>query len=166
MIHPNNNVKFSRYVRVGFVLQPVSISYKEASLSSQYRSVSKPNEVAELLDSFLSKRDREHFGVLCVDTKNQPTNISIVSIGNLNSAIVHPREVFKTAILSNAASIILFHNHPSGNPEPSTQDVELTNRLMNSGELLGIQVLDHIIVGDECFVSLNERNLMGLALSA
>ena len=91
--------------------------------------------------------DREQFIIACLNTKNEPTGISVVAVGSLNKAIVHPREVFKTAILSNAASIIAFHNHPSGDP-PSQQDIQLTNRLYEAGELLGIKLLDHPIIGD------------------
>ena len=92
--------------------------------------------------------DREQFIIACLNTKNEPTGISVVAVGSLNKAIVHPREVFKTAILSNAASIIAFHNHPSGETTPSQQDIQLTNRLYEAGELLGIKLLDHLIIGD------------------
>ncbi len=92
--------------------------------------------------------DREQFIIACLNTKNEPTDISVVAVGSLNKATVHPREVFKTAILSNAASIIAFHNHPSGETPPSQQDIQLTNRLYEAGELLGIKLLDHLIIGD------------------
>lgn len=104
--------------------------------------------------------DREQFIIACLNTKNEPTNILVVSVGTLNKAIVHPREVFKTAILSNAASIVAFHNHPSGNSEPSQQDIELTNRLYEAGELLGIKLLDHLIIGDRTFTSLKEKGYL------
>ena len=86
--------------------------------------------------------------IACLDTKNEPTNISVVSVGTLNKAIVHRREVFKTAILSNAASIVAYHNHPSNDTGPSQQDIQLTHRLVEAGELLGIKLLDHLIIGD------------------
>ena len=104
--------------------------------------------------------DREQFIIACLNTKNEPTNILVVSVGTLNKAIVHPREVFKTAILSNAASIVALHNHPSGNSEPSQQDIELTNRLYEAGELLGIKLLDHLIIGDRTFTSLKEKGYL------
>ena len=84
----------------------------------------------------------------------------MVSVGTLNKAIVHPREVFKTAILSNAASIMAFHNHPSGETTPSQQDIQLTNRLYEAGELLGIKLLDHLIIGDGTFTSLKEKGYL------
>ena len=92
--------------------------------------------------------DREHFVVLLLDIKNKVIGINTVSIGNLDSSIAHPREVFKPAILSNAGSILLAHNHPSGDPTPSREDIEITHRLVNAGNILGINVLDHIIIGD------------------
>ena len=108
----------------------------------------------------LEDLDREQFIIACLNTKNEPTNISIVSVGTLNKAIVHPREVFKTAILSNAANVIAFHNHPSGDTEPSQQDIQLTNRLYEAGELLGIKLLDHLIIGDGTFTSLKEKGYL------
>ena len=105
--------------------------------------------------------DREVFGILVVDTRNRVTAMHIVSIGSLNRSLVHPREVFKAAILSSAAAVIAFHNHPSGDPSPSREDIALTKRLVDAGELLGIQVLDHLVLGDEgAFVSFKERNLL------
>ena len=108
----------------------------------------------------LQDSDREQFIITCLNTKNEPTNISVVSVGTLNKAIVHPKEVFKTAILSNAASSMAFHNHPSGNAEPSQQDIQLTNRLYEAGELLGIKLLDHLIIGDGTFTSLKEKGAL------
>jgi DNA repair protein RadC len=97
---------------------------------------------------------------LLLDIKNKVIGINTVSIGNLNSSIVHPREVFKPAILSNAASILLAHNHPSGDPEPSREDVAITTRLVEAGKILGIDVIDHLILGDGCYHSLKEAGHM------
>ena len=97
------------------------------------------------------------FVVACVNTKNEIANLTVAHIGSLNSSIVHPREVFKTAILSNAASIICAHNHPSGNPEPSKEDVDVTKRLIEAGKILGIDLLDHLVIGDGRYVSLKEK---------
>ncbi len=91
--------------------------------------------------------------VLLLDRKNRVIGINTVSVGSLSSAVVHPREVFKPAILSNAAALIFGHNHPSGDPAPSPEDRVLTKRLVEGGKLLGIQVLDHIIVGDGRYYS-------------
>lgn len=105
--------------------------------------------------------DREMFGVLALNTRNRVIGFNIVSIGDLNSSIVHPREVFKFAITANAYSLIFVHNHPSGDAEPSSEDVNLTKRLINCGELFGIEVLDHIILGeDDKFVSMKSRGLI------
>ena len=84
----------------------------------------------------------------------------MVSVGSLNKAIVYPREVFKKAILSNAANVLAFHNHPSGDTEPSQQDIQLTYRLVEAGELLGIKLLDHLIIGDGTFTSLKEKGYL------
>lgn len=113
------------------------------------------------MKNFLVDSDREKFVVACLDTKNQPVNISIVSIGSVNSTVVHPREVFKVAMLSNASKIICFHNHPSGNLKHSKEDETITDRLKECGEILGIELVDHIIVGDnDEYFSFKENCLM------
>ena len=109
----------------------------------------------------IHQQDIESFYIFTLDTKNKVTGIFEVSRGSLNSSIVHPREVFKRAIMQNANSIICLHNHPSGDPAPSQEDVNITNRLVEAGEIIGIKVLDHIIVGDEeNYISFKERHLM------
>ena len=133
---------------------------KESSFLYQTRTISSPNDAYEMIKEQLEGLDREQFIIACLNTKNEPTNISVVSVGTLNKAIVHPREVFKTAILSNAASIMAFHNHPSGETTPSQQDIQLTNRLYEAGELLGIKLLDHLIIGDGTFTSLKEKGYL------
>ena len=133
---------------------------KESSFLYQTRTISSPNDAYEMIREQLKDLDREQFIIACLNTKNEPTNISVVAVGTLNKAIVHPREVFKTAILSNAASIIAFHNHPSGETTPSQQDIQLTNRLYEAGELLGIKLLDHLIIGDGTFTSLKEKGYL------
>ena len=133
---------------------------KESSFLYQTRQILSPNDAYEMIKEQLEGLDREQFIIACLNTKNEPTNISVVAVGSLNKAIVHPREVFKTAILSNAASIMAFHNHPSGDTEPSQQDIQLTNRLYEAGELLGIKLLDHLIIGDGTFTSLKEKGYL------
>ena len=133
---------------------------KESSFLYQTRTISSPKDAYEMIKEQLEGLDREQFIIACLNTKNEPTNISVVSVGTLNKAIVHPREVFKTAILSNAASIMAFHNHPSGETTPSQQDIQLTNRLYGAGELLGIKLLDHLIIGDGTFTSLKEKGYL------
>lgn len=130
---------------------------KETSLLYKNRSIRSPEDGYDLFKQFLGELDREYFVIMCLDVKNQPTAINICHIGSLNSSIVHPREVMKTAILSNAASVIVCHNHPSGNPEPSQEDIHVTKRLKDVGDLLGISLLDHIILGDDCFTSLKNK---------
>lgn len=133
---------------------------KESSFLYQTRQILSPNDAYEMIKEQLEGLDREQFIIACLNTKNEPTNISVVSVGTLNKAIVHPREVFKTAILSNAASIMAFHNHPSGETTPSQQDIQLTNRLYEAGELLSIKLLDHLIIGDRTFTSLKEKGYL------
>lgn len=130
---------------------------KESSMLYRNRRIRSPQDSAELFREYLGEVDREHFIVACLDTKNQPTNISTVHIGSINASIVHPREVMKTAILSNAASIICCHPHPSGDPTPSPEDIEVTERLAEVGGVVGIELIDHIILGDDRYVSLKEK---------
>ena len=133
---------------------------KESSFLYQTCQILSPSDAYEMIKEQLEGLDREQFIIACLNTKNEPTNITVVSVGSLNKAIVHPREVFKTAILSNAASIMAFHNHPSGETTPSQQDIQLTKRLYEAGELLGIKLLDHLIIGDGTFTSLKEKGYL------
>ncbi|MEB2584702.1 JAB domain-containing protein [Bacillus cereus] len=133
---------------------------KESSLLYKERRVKSPEDASLLFKQFLDGADREYFIVLCLDIKNQPTAINVCHIGSLNSSIVHPREVLKPAIISNAASIIVAHNHPSNDPTPSREDLEVTKRLIEAGKVVGIDVLDHLIVCEESFISLKEKGYM------
>lgn len=119
-----------------------------------------PEEVAALVMEEMRYLDREHFNVLILNTKNQVLAIENISIGTLNSSSVHPRELFKAAVKKSAASLILVHNHPSGDPTPSQQDLDLTKRLMEAGEVIGINILDHIIIGDNKYTSLRAEGLV------
>ncbi|MFJ8263023.1 JAB domain-containing protein [Rummeliibacillus sp. NPDC094406] len=130
---------------------------KEKSLLYSNRKVRSPQDGAELFREFLGEVDREHFLVMCLNTKNEPTHLNVCHIGSLNASIVHPREVLKPAILSNAASIMVCHNHPSGECTPSPEDIEVTERLKEASQIIGVQLLDHIILGDDCFLSLKEK---------
>lgn len=105
-------------------------------------------EVFETLKPMTDKLDREHFFVIMLNTKNKMIGVSTVSVGSLASTPVHPREIFKVAILANAAQIVLAHNHPSGETEPSRQDIKITEQMIYAGKALGIPVIDHIIFGD------------------
>lgn len=102
---------------------------------------------------------QEHFIVLFVDAKNRPFRKEVVSMGTLNQTLVHPREVFRAAVRAGANALLLAHNHPSGDPEPSPEDISVTRRLAEAGEILGIPILDHLVVGDGRFVSFRERGL-------
>jgi DNA repair protein RadC len=108
----------------------------------------------------LLKSDREKFICIHLNVRNQIISFEIVSTGSLTSSIVHPREVFKAAILANAAGLVFMHNHPSGDPNPSLDDIEITKRLVKAGNLLGIEILDHVIVGRDGFYSFRQHNLI------
>lgn len=122
--------------------------------------VDSPLVVAELVMEEMRYLRKEHFKIAILDTKNQIISIENISIGNLNSSIVHPREVFNIAIKRSANSIILIHNHPSGDPTPSKEDIDITYRLMEAGNIIGITVLDHIIIGDNKYISFREKNII------
>ncbi|NMM65137.1 DNA repair protein RadC [Clostridium sp. P21] len=134
---------------------------REGSILYDVRKIGSPSDAVDLGRRFLEEADREQLIVCCLDTKNQPLSVNVASIGSLNSSIVHPREVFKIAILSNAASIIIFHNHPSGDVSPSSEDVNITERLKEAGKIIGIEIIDHIIIGAEGrFCSLKEKGIL------
>lgn len=118
-----------------------------------------PRQVYETF-SFLMQETKEMFITLHLDGKNRIICMDLVSIGSLNQSIVHPREVFKTAFLSNAAALILIHQHPTGDPTPSSEDIAITCRLKEAGEICGLKVLDHIIIGDGEYLSFVERGLL------
>jgi DNA repair protein RadC len=120
-------------------------------------SVTSPEDVINLLMEEMRYLSKEHFKVVMLNVKNKIIAIETISIGSLNTSIVHPREVFKAAIERSASSIILVHNHPSGDPTPSREDVEVTKRLVEAGNILGIKVLDHVIIGDGRGISLKEK---------
>lgn len=149
-----NKIKAKRVdiVRVNLV--------KESSLLYRNRRIANPDDAYELIKQFLGEVDREYFVVVCLDTKNQPTLINICHIGSVNQAIVHPREVFKPAILSNAYGILVGHNHPSGQPDPSKEDIKVTKRLAEAGKVLGIELLDSIILGDGSYISLKDEGYL------
>lgn len=121
--------------------------------------INSPDDVNKIIQSYLNGADREHFIIMLLNRKNGIIGINTVSVGDLSSSIVHPREVFKPAIVAGAASIILAHNHPSGDPTPSNNDLRVTRRIKEAGDILGIDVLDHIIIGDGRYASLKARDL-------
>lgn len=120
------------------------------------KAIACPEDGFELVAPLLRNKDREHLIAVALNTKGTPNGLYTVSIGGLSQSIIHPREVFKTAIMMCAASLILAHNHPSGDPTPSGKDIEITQKLVEAGELLGIPIFDHLIIGDNRHVSLRE----------
>jgi len=130
---------------------------KETSLLYKDRAIRSPEDGYNLFKQFLGELDREYLVVVCLDVKNQPTAINVCHIGSLNASIVHPREIMKIAILSNSASILICHNHPSGNPLESPEDIEVTKRLAEAGKIMGIELLDHLVIGDGSYVSLKDK---------
>ncbi|WP_340010970.1 DNA repair protein RadC [Paenibacillus sp. FSL H7-0690] len=126
--------------------------------SQEQVKIRSPKDAFELLEPDFRYSTKEYFTCLFLNTKNRVISKEIISIGSLNAAIVHPREVFRTAIKRCSASLICAHNHPSGDPEPSIEDVNLTKRLIAAGEIIGIEVLDHIIIGGNRFYSLKEHD--------
>jgi len=119
----------------------------------------KPKEIWEELKD-LRDHKKEHFVIFYLDSRNQEIKREIISVGSLNANLVHPREVFEPAVRHLAAQIVLAHNHPSGDPEPSEDDLEITKRLTESGKILGIEVIDHIIITKTGFISFKEKNLI------
>ena len=122
--------------------------------------IRRPEDTLPVLEAELSELGYEKFIALALNTKNHVTAVLPVSSGSLNASIVHPRELFQRAILANCASLILAHNHPSGDPVPSPEDIALTRKLIEAGVLLDIPVLDHIVLGYGRFVSFKERGLL------
>lgn len=131
---------------------------KDAELDYGVERLTSPEDVARVLRQYIGDADREVLVVICLDVKNHFNSINTVSVGTLTSSLSHPREIFKTAILSNAAAIILGHNHPSGVPEPSLDDIKITKKVEEAGNILGIELLDHVIIGDSKYHSLKEFN--------
>ncbi len=119
--------------------------------------INNPEAVVKVVRSGIRDKAKEHFKLILLNPRNKIIGISTVSVGTLNASLVHPREVFKDAIVHSAASVVLAHNHPSGDPEPSEDDLKITKKLVDCGKILGIEVLDHIVIGKNHFLSFKER---------
>jgi DNA repair protein RadC len=119
-----------------------------------------PQSVVKAIRASIKDKAKEHFKLILLNARNKIIGISTISIGSLNASIVHPREVFKDAIVHNAYSVVLAHNHPSGDPEPSEDDLTMTKRLIGAGKILGIEVLDHIIITKNGYFSFKDRGLI------
>jgi DNA repair protein RadC len=143
----------------GLILfQAVSQRYTKDNIPKKL-SLSSAEAVANYLQKSIGLKTEEHFVILYLDSRNKLI-IDDVSIGTLNASLVHPREVFKKAILASAAKCIIAHNHPSGDPEPSPQDIALTRQLVDASKIIGIDLIDHVIVTNNNFISLKERKLL------
>jgi DNA repair protein RadC len=127
--------------------------------SGEVSKIKSPKDAVDLIMEEMRYLKEEHLKVIMMNTKNIVISIKDVSIGSLNSSIVHPREVFLEAIKKSSASILICHNHPSGDPTPSTEDIQITKRLIECGKLLGIDILDHLIIGDGRYISLKEKGI-------
>ncbi|WP_048130319.1 MULTISPECIES: DNA repair protein RadC [unclassified Methanosarcina] len=132
----------------------------ETFVEEPKRKICSPKDVYTLMYPKMREQKKEKFITLYLDTKNQILKEEVVSIGSLNASIVHPREVFKLALLESSASVIMVHNHPSGDPSPSREDIMVTEKLVEGGKLLGIDILDHIIIGDGRYVSLKDEGFV------
>lgn len=136
---------------------------KEGHLS--HSTIRSPEDASDIAYQFIGDDANEILLVMCLNTKNKVVAVHRCFIGSLNSSIVHPRETFRTAILNNSASLIVAHNHPSGDPAPSKEDIHVTKRLVEAGKILGIELLDHVIIGEKNngnvnFVSLKEKGYL------
>lgn len=143
------------------VLAAVEIGRRISNLAYDDRYVIRsPEDCANYVMNDMRFLSQEHFVCLYLNTKNQVLHKKTVFIGSLNASIVHPREVYKEALRRSAASVICLHNHPSGDPSPSREDIEVTKRLVESGKIIGIELLDHLIIGENKFVSLKEKGYL------
>ncbi len=127
---------------------------------SSNKKITSPQDIAEIFIPILRDEVKEKFIVVCLNSANKVIKNETISIGNLNSSVVHPREIFKVAIDSLSASIILIHNHPSGNPEPSNEDISITKKIVEAGKIMDIPVFDHIIIAGDSFTSFVEKRLL------
>jgi DNA repair protein RadC len=148
-----------RFKQIKAVYETLTVSESITNYLKTGTRYTAPQQVYDTF-SFLMQETKEMFLTLHLDGKNRVVCMDVVSIGSLNQSIVHPRSVFMTACLSNAAAILLIHQHPSGDPTPTSEHISITRRLKEAGELMGIKVLDHIIVGDGEYLSFVERGLM------
>lgn len=157
--HVTSKPRTIKFKQIKAIYETVTVREEITDYLKPGNRFSSPQQVYETF-SFLMKETKEMFLTLHLDGKNRIMAMDMVSIGSLNQSIVHPREVFKTACLSNAAALILIHQHPSGDPAPSSEDVSITRRLKEAGEIMGIRVLDHVIVGDGTYFSFTEGGML------
>lgn len=154
-----NKPRTIKFKQIKAVYETISVKDSVTNYLKTGTRFTEPRQVFDTF-SFLMQETKENFITLHLDGKNRIIAMDLVSVGSLNQSIVHPREVFKTACLSNAAAILLIHQHPTGDPAPSTEDIAITRRLKECGELMGIKILDHIIIGCGEYLSFVERGLL------
>lgn len=150
------NIKASQILALGELVKRIN----KLSLTKNSRNISSPKDVAECIMKEMMFLKQEILKVIMLDTKNNIIGIRDVFKGSLNTSIVHPREIFKEAIKKSSSSIIICHNHPSGDPTPSKEDINITIRIKECGKIMGIDLLDHLIVGKDKFVSLKEKGII------
>jgi DNA repair protein RadC len=150
--------KTIRFKVIKAVYETLTIREEVTVYLSPRQRYTSPEQIFETF-KFLQQETKEYFMALHLDGKNRIVCIDQVSVGSLNQSIVSPRETFKTALLSSAAAIILIHNHPTGDPSPSREDLDITRRLKEVGELIGVKVIDHIIIG-ETYISFSAQGLL------
>ena len=154
-------VKGIGQAKAATILAAVELGRRLASKAAEkFETIHGPEDVAAYAMPHFRYELREHFAVMLLDTKNHVLGMPTVSVGSLSASIVHPREVFRVAIQQAAASIILLHNHPSGDPSPSQEDIAVTEQLIKVGKIMNLPVLDHIIIGDNKFISLKEQGMV------
>ena len=141
-------------------VQVVSLKIKREKTVTMNEKLDSSVRAGEFLVRYIGSSDRENFVVIALSGQNQINCIQTISVGTVSETIVHPREVFKIALLSNASNIIIAHNHPAASLTPSKADIDTTKRIQQAGEIIGIKVLDHIIVNDTKYISFVERGLM------
>lgn len=143
------------------IMAAVELGKRLSSSAVRQRAVvTCPEDAADYAMPRFRYEDRENFAVILLNVKNHILSMPVISVGSLTASVVHPREVFKVAIQQTAASIILVHNHPSGDPTPSKEDIEITARLVQVGRVMDIPVLDHIILGNDNYISLKEKGVI------
>ena len=143
------------------ILAAIELGRRISSLKlTRHVSIRSPQDGADYVMEDMRTLNQEHFVALFLNTKNEVIHHQTIFIGSLNTSVVHPREVFREAVKRSAASIICVHNHPSGDPTPSQEDIHVTRRLVDAGKMIGITILDHIIIGDRKFVSLKEKGYL------
>lgn len=160
-MHIDNLFKCSEKIRfkvIRSIFEDLAVSDTASKYFDRNERYTNPEQIFNLF-SFLKDETKEHFLAVHLDCKNRIVCIDKVSVGSLSQSIVHPREVFKAAMLSSASSIIIVHNHPSGDPTPSREDVEITRRLKEGAEILGIKLLDHIVIGER-YISFCESGIL------